>query len=98
MILLDASTSSIGQTSFISIGMFLLFVGITMMITYWAAKKTKTTSEFYAAGRSITGFYALVPVSISRACGRQRAFYIGHDCRYCLRAIFDACAFFTNQA
>ncbi len=56
MILLDSPVSSIGQTSFISIGMFLLFVGITMMITYWAAKKTKTTSEFYAAGRSITGF------------------------------------------
>jgi len=56
MILLDALPSAIGQTSFISIGMFLLFVSITMMITYWAAKKTKTTSEFYAAGRSITGF------------------------------------------
>jgi cation/acetate symporter len=36
--------------------MFFLFVGITMYITYWAAKKTRTTSEFYAAGRSVTGF------------------------------------------
>ncbi|TAH26834.1 MAG: cation/acetate symporter ActP [Cytophagales bacterium] len=56
MILLDSPISTIGQTSFVSIAMFFLFVGITMLITYWAAKKTKTTSEFYAAGRSITGF------------------------------------------
>ncbi|MBA4251846.1 MAG: cation acetate symporter, partial [Chlorobiaceae bacterium] len=26
------------------------------MITYWAAKKTKTSTEFYAADRSISGF------------------------------------------
>jgi cation/acetate symporter len=47
---------AIGDPDLLSIGMFLLFVCITMYITYWAAKKTKTTSEFYAAGRSITGF------------------------------------------
>ncbi|MCU0430013.1 MAG: sodium/solute symporter [Cytophagaceae bacterium] len=40
----------------ISIAMFLLFVGITMGITYWAAKKTNTTSEFYTAGGGISGF------------------------------------------
>jgi cation/acetate symporter len=37
---------------------FAVFGGIilvTMMITYWAAKQTHTTSEFYAAGRSISG-------------------------------------------
>ncbi|HEY8402931.1 MAG TPA: sodium/solute symporter [Cytophagaceae bacterium] len=55
-LLLQAITSSLGQPSFVSIGMFILFVGITLYITYWAARKTKTTSEFYAAGRSITGF------------------------------------------
>lgn len=27
-----------------------------MYITYWAAKRTKTTAEYYAAGRRITGF------------------------------------------
>ena len=31
-------------------------MAITLGITYWAAKKTKTTSEFYAADRSISGF------------------------------------------
>ncbi|HEX8546549.1 MAG TPA: sodium/solute symporter [Cytophagaceae bacterium] len=56
MILLDTFTSTLGTANFLSIGMFLFFVFITMLITYWAARKTKTTSEFYSAGRSITGF------------------------------------------
>ncbi len=36
--------------------MFLLFVGATLTITYWASKRTKTASDFYTAGGSITGF------------------------------------------
>ncbi len=36
--------------------MFLLFVGATLGITYWAAKRTKTAKDFYTAGGSITGF------------------------------------------
>jgi cation/acetate symporter len=28
----------------------------TLLITYWAAKRTRTTKEFYAAGRRISGF------------------------------------------
>ena len=36
--------------------MFLIFVGGTLMITYWAAKQTKTASDFYTAGGGITGF------------------------------------------
>jgi cation/acetate symporter len=36
--------------------MFFAFVSVTLGITYWAAKKTKTTSEFYAADRNISGF------------------------------------------
>jgi cation/acetate symporter len=35
--------------------MFLVFVGITLLITYWAAKRTKTANDFYAAGRGVTG-------------------------------------------
>ncbi|CAK0766896.1 Uncharacterized symporter YwcA [Gammaproteobacteria bacterium] len=37
---------------------FLVFgaiITVTMYITYWAAKHTHTTHEFYAAGRSISG-------------------------------------------
>lgn len=35
--------------------MFLLFVAATLMITYWAAKRTRSTSDYYAAGGGITG-------------------------------------------
>ena len=40
----------------ISILFFAVFVFLTLLITYWAAKKTKTAAEYYAAGRSVTGF------------------------------------------
>ena len=36
--------------------MFVLFVSITIYITYWAAKKTQTAKSFYTAGGDITGF------------------------------------------
>jgi len=38
-----------------AIAMFLIFVGITLVITYWAATRTKTATDFYAAGRGVTG-------------------------------------------
>jgi cation/acetate symporter len=38
-----------------AIVMFVLFVAITLGITYWAAKRTKTASHYYAAGNAITG-------------------------------------------
>ncbi|MDG1286970.1 MAG: cation acetate symporter [Rickettsiales bacterium] len=36
--------------------MFVLFVGATLGITYWAARRTKTAASFYTAGGGITGF------------------------------------------
>ncbi|MEM7466123.1 MAG: cation acetate symporter [Pseudomonadota bacterium] len=39
-----------------AIGMFLVFVAVTLGITYWASKRTQTAQDFYAAGRSVTGF------------------------------------------
>ena len=36
--------------------MFLIFISITLAITYWAAKKTRSASDFYTAGGSISGF------------------------------------------
>jgi cation/acetate symporter len=35
---------------------FLLFLGVTLGITWWAARQTKGTRDFYAAGGRITGF------------------------------------------
>lgn len=49
------NTTGLGQPNPTAIAIFFLFVLFTLWITYWAAKKTKTTSEFYAAGRNITG-------------------------------------------
>ena len=39
----------------ITIGMFLVIIGITMSVVVWAAKRTKTAADFYAAGGGITG-------------------------------------------
>jgi cation/acetate symporter len=39
-----------------AIVMFLTFVAATLGITYWAAQRTKTAKDFYAAGGGITGF------------------------------------------
>jgi glycine hydroxymethyltransferase len=39
----------------VAIVFVLLFIGVTLGITGWAAKKTKTASEFFAAGGSVTG-------------------------------------------
>lgn len=36
--------------------MFVIFVGATLLITYWAAKRTSTAKDFYTAGGGITGF------------------------------------------
>ena len=39
-----------------AIVMFFVFVAGTMGITYWASKKTTSSSDFYTAGGGITGF------------------------------------------
>jgi len=48
--------TSLGQPNAVAITFFFLFVLVTLGITYWAARRTKTTSQFYAADRSISGF------------------------------------------
>jgi cation/acetate symporter len=39
----------------LSIAFFLVFVGITLGITVWASRQTKTAADFYAAGRTLSG-------------------------------------------
>jgi cation/acetate symporter len=39
-----------------SLLMFLAFIALTLAITWWASSRTRTTAEFYSAGRTITGF------------------------------------------
>ena len=46
--------TTLGRPTASAIGFFLLFVALTLAITWWAAKRTRSTREFYAAGRSIS--------------------------------------------
>ncbi|TLN14901.1 cation acetate symporter, partial [bacterium] len=46
--------TSLGAPTASSIFFFFVVVAATLYVTYWAAKKTKTASEFYAAGRSVS--------------------------------------------
>jgi len=52
--LLFASAAD-GESNYTAIIMFVLFVGVTLFITYWASKKTHTAKSFYTAGGNITG-------------------------------------------
>jgi len=47
-------TTRIGEPNAISVAFFFAFIAITLGITWWAARRTRTTEEFYAAGRTIT--------------------------------------------
>jgi cation/acetate symporter len=38
----------------VAIGFFAAFIALTLSITWWAARRTRTTEHFYAAGRSVT--------------------------------------------
>jgi cation/acetate symporter len=40
----------------LTIVLFLIFVAITLAITVWASRQTKTATDFYAGGRSFSGF------------------------------------------
>jgi len=43
-------------TNWTAIIMFVIFVGLTLFITKWAAKQTQSTKDFYTAGGGISGF------------------------------------------
>ena len=48
-------SGAVGSPNAMAIGFFLAFVLLTLAITAWAARRTSTTEEFFAAGRSIGG-------------------------------------------
>ena len=50
-------------TNWTAILMFGFFVLLTLAITAWAARRTRTASDFYAAGGNITGFQNGVAIS-----------------------------------
>lgn len=43
------------EYKWMTFAVFGVIIAITMTITFWAARSTHTTSEFYAAGRSVSG-------------------------------------------
>jgi len=46
--------TTVGTPTLSAILCFVLIVLLTLAITYWAARRTRSTREFYAAGRSIS--------------------------------------------
>ena len=43
-------------SSTLSIGFFFAFMALTLAITYWAARRTRTTEHFFAAGGQVTAW------------------------------------------
>ncbi|MFI1992377.1 cation acetate symporter [Actinoplanes sp. NPDC020271] len=54
MFLAAEASSSTSRT--LTITLFLIFVAITLGITIWASRQTKTATDFYAGGRQFSGF------------------------------------------
>jgi cation/acetate symporter len=48
--------TTLGSPTAGAIVFFLAIVALTLAITYWAARRTRSAKEFYAAGRSISPF------------------------------------------
>ena len=46
--------TSLGSPTASAVAFFLFIVALTLAITWWAARRTRSTSEFYAAGRSVS--------------------------------------------
>lgn len=52
----EAASAASPKLNMTAISMFLVFVAISLGITYWAAMRTKSASDFLAAGGRISGF------------------------------------------
>jgi cation/acetate symporter len=48
--------TTLGTPTASAVLFFLLIVALTLAVTYWAARRTRSTREFYAAGRSVSAF------------------------------------------
>jgi cation/acetate symporter len=46
--------TAIGQPNPVAMVFFFAFIAVTLGITWWAARRTRTTEHFYAAGRTVT--------------------------------------------
>jgi cation/acetate symporter len=48
--------TTLGSPTTSAVIFFLIIVAFTLAVTYWAARRTRSTTEFYAAGRSVSAF------------------------------------------
>src|SRR4029078_9242749 len=46
--------TTLGSATLAAIVSFLVIVAFTLAVTYWAARRTRSTSDFYAASRSVS--------------------------------------------
>jgi cation/acetate symporter len=46
--------TTLGQPTLSAMGFFVAIVLVTLAITWWAARRTRSTQDFYAAGRSVS--------------------------------------------
>lgn len=54
LVVTAAQGTRIGEPNGVAMAFFFVFIAATLGITWWAARRTRTTEEFYAAGRSIS--------------------------------------------
>jgi len=50
---MSALDTSLGTPTASAMLFFLIIVALTLAVTWWAARRTRSTSEFYAAGRTV---------------------------------------------
>ncbi|MFB9234552.1 cation acetate symporter [Plantactinospora siamensis] len=50
------AAASAGSARGLTITLFLVLVAVTLVITIWASRQTRTATDFYAGGRSFSGF------------------------------------------
>jgi cation/acetate symporter len=50
----DALTTTLGTPTTSAVVFFLVIVALTLAVTWWSARRTRSTREFYAAGRSVS--------------------------------------------
>ncbi|MBA3521761.1 MAG: cation/acetate symporter ActP [Gemmatimonadales bacterium] len=50
----EPASTAIGQPNAVAMIFFFGFISVTLGITWWAARRTRTTEQFYAAGRTIS--------------------------------------------
>ena len=59
----DAPAAARPQENWTAIIMFGVFVALTLGITFWASRRTRSAADFYAAGGGITGFQNGIAIS-----------------------------------